>query len=429
MSALPGSRRKIAALVALGLLALLLRVVGLGAQPLSRDDVAVAATAHNFATEGWPEPTMWNHPRLRDLLVHSSLGALGAGPWGIKAWSVLLGAATAPATAMLVSAASGSTPAALLAGALVATDPLHVDFSRQGINDVYLGFFPVAAAVALLWYRERRRTGALAAAGVLLGLGIASKWGAAFPVAAVAFACLAPALRTAPSARDRAAEALRIGAALVLLPLTVYLVTWWPWFGRGHGLAELLRFHLSMARETVTHTGYPGTKLPGFPGEVVGAGRWFVQPIWYVDWIRPGRPGLPPEGLFLAGVANPAVWLATLPAAAWAVARRIRDRDATAGLLALALAGAYLPFLLAGRPIWTNSAVGVLPFSAAVVGWAAARLHERWRVPVRAWVVAAALLAAALWPPAVARSSATSDAVLRTLVSPLAFAPENHPAS
>jgi hypothetical protein len=256
----------------------------------------------------------------------------------------------------------------------------------------------------------------------MLGLGVASKWSAAFPVGAAAAWIL---LRSEGSTRERASEGLLFGAAMVLLPIAVYVVTWGPWFARGHDLQELARLHLSMAFETATHTGYPGTKLPGFPGESVGAWRWFTQPIWYVDYLppMPGRAGLE-EGFFLSGVANPLVWLATLPAAAWATWRGIRARDSGAGWLAFLFLSAYLPFVLVPRPIWPNSAVAVLPFAAALIGWAASRLADRFGRLVLAWGLAAMVVAALLWPPAMGLGP--SDALVRALAAPAAFDPANH---
>jgi len=410
-------------------LALALRAAGLSGQPFIGDDALVGQTAHNFAELGWPEPTMWNHPRLRDLLIRGSLALLGEGAWGLKLWSVLFGTLAAPATALLVRALGGTLVAAVLAGLLVATDPLHLDFSRQAINDVYLSFLPVASILCLLRYRERRAPGWLALSGLFLGLGVATKWSAAFPVGAAAAVVLYGSLRPVPGWRARSAELALFGAALLLLPLAVYLLTFWPWFGRGHDLSEFLRFQLAMARETATHTGYQGTKLPGFPGEVVGGWRWFVQPTWYVDYMRPmpGRADIPAGGLFLPGVANPLAWLAVLPASAWAAWRWLRERDQGAGWLLLLFLAAWLPFVLVPRPIWANSALAVVPFALGLVGWALARLHQRFPMPVRIWAAAALLLAALLWPPAMGIALQPSDTVLRALVSAEALDPATHP--
>jgi hypothetical protein len=63
---------------------------------------------------------MWHHPRLRDLLIHWSTGAVGASAWGLKAWSVLLGTLCVPATGYLVWVVGASRTGAILAAAILA---------------------------------------------------------------------------------------------------------------------------------------------------------------------------------------------------------------------------------------------------------------------------------------------------------------------
>jgi 4-amino-4-deoxy-L-arabinose transferase-like glycosyltransferase len=427
VSAPESDRRLALALAGVTLVALVLRCWGLAGQPVHGDDLLAGATARNFVEFGWPGPTMWQHPRLRDLLVHWSTGALGANPWGLKVWSVLLGTLCVPATGYLVRRVGASPAAALLAAAIVATDPLHVDFSRQAINDVYVAFFPVASILALLAYGQRRRPWLIVVAGLLLALGMASKWSAAFPVAAAAALTIPAVVEAAGSRRARLAEIALDVAALVLLPVAVYLLTFWPWFGRGHDLLEFVRFQRAMGSTAVTTTGFAGTMVDGFQGYQIGAWRWFLQPVWWVDAIAPARAG--GSHVFLPGVGNPLTWLATLPAAAWASWRWLRTRDRAAGILLVLWLAAYLPFVAVPRPIWTNAAVIVVPFWAALVGLAAAHLWERSRVVVTAWAVIAAGVALLLWVPVTGRRSGPSDAAIRALLPPLALDPSSHPTN
>jgi 4-amino-4-deoxy-L-arabinose transferase-like glycosyltransferase len=412
------------ALAALTAGALALRLVFLPGQPLIPDDLSVRDSALNFLHAGWPGPTMWNHPRLRDLLVAGSLRLLGDGPLGIKAWSVVLGTLSVPATAWLVTAAGGARAAALLAALLVGSDPLHLDFSRQGINDVYLACLGPAAVAAAWSYRRGRRPGWLLASGVLLGLGLASKHAVAFPAAVVALLLLAEALRTPAPAGARAAEVAFGVAALAVLPAAIYLATFLPWFTAGHDLAEWWRFQATAARETATHVGYPGTKLPGYLDELVGAWRWFVQPAWYVDQTMVGSVEEGTLGFaFVVGVANPLAWLVTWPAALHAAWRWRAAGDRTAGLLLALFLAAYLPFALAPRPIWANSSLTVLPFAAALTGLAAARLGRRWRWPIGGWLAATVLCAALLWPPAAGLTTRPSAWLVEALVPEVALTP------
>jgi dolichyl-phosphate-mannose-protein mannosyltransferase len=402
-----------------------LRAARLSSQPLIGDDASVGLTAQQFMDSGLPEPTMWNHPRLRDELVSLSLGAFGETPWGLKAWSVLLGTLSAPATALLVLALGGGAAAAAVAALLVAIDPLHLDFSRQAINDVYLAFFPVAALAAAWRYRVRRRTGWLALAGALFGCGLASKWSVAFPLALAGAVLAADALRRPAPRRERAAELAFLASALALLPLAIYLLTFLPWFGRGYSLAEWVRFHGAMAFETATHTGYAGTKRPGYAGEVIGAWRWFVEPVYYAD-IAPPQPGS--DGAYVIGLSNPLTWLAVWPAAALALWRAARRRDRVAAALLAVFAAAYLPFALSlRRPIWTNSAVGVVPFAMALVAWAALEVRRLRPRLAAGWIAATAASAAVLWFPAAGLSTPVSDSVVHAVVPPIAFVPKHAP--
>lgn len=416
------ARRAALGLALLSALAFAARAVHLSEQPLIADDASVGLTARQFTETGLPEPTMWNHPRLRDSLVAVSLAALGDTAWGLKAWSVVLGALAAPAIALLVLAVGGGGAAALVAGLLVAVDPLHLDFSRQAINDVYCAFFPVAALAAAWRYRASRRTGWLALAGTLFGLGIASKWSAAFPLALTALVVTGDSVRRPASPRERAAELGFATACLAALPATVYLLTFLPWFDRGYSLAEWLRFQGAMALETATHTGYAGTKRPGYAGEVIQAWRWFVQPVYYAD-VSPPQPPAGPT--FIVGLSNPVTWLAVWPSAAVALWRAWRLRDRVAALLVAFFAVAYLPFALASRPIWTNSAVGVVPFAMALVGYAASTLRESRPRLAAAWVAVGVVCAAALWFPAAGLRSRWSEPYLRAVVPPIALVPKD----
>jgi 4-amino-4-deoxy-L-arabinose transferase-like glycosyltransferase len=411
-----------AAIMALTALALTLRVARLADQPLIGDDLAVADSAMGFLATGWPGPTMWNHPRLRDLLVYVSVQALGEGPWAIRSWSILFGTLSVPATFWMVRTLGGGLLAAGLAGLLLAVDPLHVGFSRQGINDVYLAFFGPALVVATWRYRRSRRSAWLLVAGALLGLGLATKVGIAFVAAACAAALAVDVLAGPAPAPTRAREAAAALACVGLLALGIYVATFAPWFGRGHDLAEWVTFQLRMAHETATHTGYPGTKLPDYLGEVVGAWRWFLQPIYYTATSAvPVVVGTNARAVPLAWIANPIACLTVWPAFALALHLAWRARDRTSAWLAALFAAAYVPFVVVPRPIWTNSAVAVLPFALALVGHAGAQVW-RWRPHLAAiWVGACVALALALWLPAVGWSTLPSDWIMTRLVPPEAF--------
>jgi Gpi18-like mannosyltransferase len=105
---------------------------------------------------------------------------------------IFLGVLMAAALYLLARFLFRRRAVALLAAAALLTDGMLFAHSRDAMNDSYVGFFIVAAFAVLAWLwmpgAGRRSTIALALGlplvGVLLGLGLASKWAAAFAIGA-----------------------------------------------------------------------------------------------------------------------------------------------------------------------------------------------------------------------------------------------------
>lgn len=178
---LPG-RRFAAGLALVTLLGLALRALALPGQPPLGDDLGAARSAVNYVERGQVGPTMWHHPRLRDLAVHASAAWLGPSKVGVVLPSLTLGTLAILAVGLLGRRLAGER-AGLLAAFLLAIDSLAVGYSRQAIQEIYPLAFGAAGVLLALEHDARRRPAWLAAAGVAFGLGLASKWSVAFPLA------------------------------------------------------------------------------------------------------------------------------------------------------------------------------------------------------------------------------------------------------
>jgi dolichyl-phosphate-mannose-protein mannosyltransferase len=384
-------RRFAVALLLLTLAAAALRTFGLHTHPPTADDVGVVASAFDFVERGQFGTTMWQHPKLRSILAWASIRLLGDGPLGLRAPSLLLGTLCVPLVALLARRVTGSRRVALLAAFFTAVDAVHVDFSREAVQEVHVPFFVLGGVVAALASEARGRSLGLAiASGVMFGLGVSSKWSAAFPLAVVlghlSWRMLAePALRPAAKARELAL----LAAALVAVPLAVHLLTWLPWFlHRGYDLADWVAVQRAMAAENVSHTGFSPylMEIDSWPA------LWFVKPVAFADFVLIGGRPL----VFLA-ISNPLVWMATLPAAAWAIARIVRVREPGAVLLSALFWGSYVPLVLVGRPIWVNSSFAVTPFAFVLVAWAADAVAARRPRLLPAYLAAVLALAVPLY--------------------------------
>jgi dolichyl-phosphate-mannose--protein O-mannosyl transferase len=397
------------ALVLLSLAILLgigLRVHGIGRQPPIRDETMSAFTALNYVEHGLFGPTMPFHPNLRNLVLYASTEAFSTGVAGMRGPSLIMGMLSIPLLALLVLRLTRDRVAAGLAGLFLAIDPVHVTFSRQSIQEVYTTFlFLLGTYPFVLSFDDERRlerSWMIPVAGVAFGLSVASKHHGIFPL----LVCLAVGLYLTLRRSDRSA-AVFCGLSLTLLPLTVYLLTYYPWFLRGYDLAEWVGSQQALLGEMVEHVGYAtSSTIDDRPWQ------WFIKPLMgYGNFaFIEGRP------FVTVAMGNPLVWMLVLPSTIWLI---LRDRANTGVALLLTLFWvAYLPLVLSPRPIWLLSSLAVTPFAFGLVGRFLSRVlvdggRRRWLVLLLAGAVVVSLL---LYPMAAGR--AWEIGYLRPLVAP-----------
>ena len=416
MTAAP-ARRFAAWLAGLTAGGLLLRLFGLPGQAIFADDRLVAESAVSFVERAHIGPTMWHHPHLRDLLVYPWIAWAGSSKLSLVAWSLALGVALVPLVGLLGRRLSGRADVGLLAAFLVALEPMHVDFSRQAVHEVYMATFAVLGVVLALRHADRGGIGALLGAGVAFGLGLASKWIVAAP-AAVTLAWLL--WRARPDAERRGgagpgALALLRTSALTLLPIAVYLATFLPWVAGGNGLGDLWRLHAAMLRENAVHAG-GGLAVTLHTGR---AALWFVMPVVWTDFtMGAGGP------VILAGITQPLLWLLGVPSMLLLGRRAVSARSEPHALLVALLLASWLPFAVSPRPIYANSSLNVLPFAAIAVAWLVAEVGDRLRRPALPAVYAACVLLAALPLEVLALGLWTQAGPVRAVVERLRPPPE-----
>jgi 4-amino-4-deoxy-L-arabinose transferase-like glycosyltransferase len=388
------------------LFALFLNCFQLAGQPVSEDDYYVALSAINYMESGQLGPTMWNHPDLRSILVYAALQAFGSGVLGVKGVSLLLGTLCTPLIGLVARRIFKDNRIALIAALLWACDALVIEFSRQGINDIYLAFFPLAAIYLVYRFRESRNQGWLIGSGICFGLGLASKWSALFPLSVTCLLMMVTIHNeTKGNVRNRLVRYCHAAVLLLLVPFLVYLLTFIPWFSRGYSLAEWPALQRSMFLETSQHTGY---KPKPWDDRDNRAYKWFVVPSVFVDpfmnidTIDRGqeRPKFEDSATVVLGVANPLVWLLVLPAMFLLVRRAFRERDEGAWYLAGLFLVSYLPLVVSSRPIWLNTALSVLPYAIMAVAWfvwsIAARFRRR-QLVLTAYLLLVLLVASPLY--------------------------------
>ena len=373
------------------------------------------------------QPAYIAHPDGGKWLIALGEQLFGMDSFGWRVSAAVVGALTVLVLARLVRRLTGSTWVGCLAGLLLALDGMHLVMSRTALLDVFLTFWVVAGVACLVADRDavRAAPGALSlwrpwqlAAGVCLGMAVATKWSglyvlAAFGVTVVAWEVLAR------RAHRRRADALVVPAAptgsaarfpwvrttlvvglpafgrLVVVALVVYLVSWTGFllhhelYAERYGLGDppwgdyvtsptpgalggaldaarsLWHFHVMLFD---FHTGdYLAGKTHPYASNPLG---WLVleRPVAFdaQNDLPAASCGAPADSSCIrvvTALGNPAVWWPGALAVLAAVVAWVRTRDGRWAVPVVGVAATWLPwFASTDRPIFSFYAVVTLPF-------------------------------------------------------------------
>ena len=349
-----------AILLSLTVIGTVLRMYWLAGTQPTGDEYYTIAEAFDYMVRGHYGLEMWHHPKLRNMLVYGAIKLFGTGAEGFRMASIVCGALTVPLTGLVARRLTRCDAAALLATLFMTFDAIHIELSRQAIQEVYMPFFLLLGMYLALRYLERKNALWLVFSGVVFGLGLASKWNVAVPLALTLVTLAYLSLQEGGQpARERAGELLLLVATLAVLPLTIYVLTYYPWLlKRGYDLGEWLTTQKVMFAENLVHQGANPEMLQMQDHTPL---LWFVRPVGFADFLMNGD-----DPVVVLGVSNPLVWLLTLPAVGWLM-YRVRSIDWRSLLLLALFWCSYLPFVLSRRLTGANTALTVTPFAFMAV--------------------------------------------------------------
>jgi len=362
-------RNDILLLGALFLLAFALRFYDI-AYPDFRwmDEQGHVPAAVNYWTKGQFEPDNWDHPPLRHLMLYGFLKVFGDNPYGWRMRNVLFGAVAAVLTCLFAFSISGSRKIAALAGLLLATDPLHIVLSRYTYEEIYGGAFFLAAIVLFLMHR--RRTSWFILSAVFMGCALAIKW---YYVPVWVLIC-SMALGENKNYRDRG-SALFVASIYLLVPLSVYLLSYYKWFGRGYSFGEFIEFTVNAYHAQQSY------RLENYDQNLIfvshaSAAEWFLKPIMLGrgTYLGPGK------GEFIVYMNNLPVWILTVPSIVILSIIAFGRRTIRIGIPAVFFAATYILFLFVKRPVFIYSAVPLLPFAFTAIAYSFSELAGKFRV-------------------------------------------------
>ena len=201
-------------------------------------------------------------PEVGKLLIAVGEWLFGLNSFGWRFASAVFGSLAILLICRIARRMTRSTLLGCIAGLLMSLDGLEFVLSRSGILDIFLMFFVLAAFGCILIDRDagraqladgvaRRQGGQLGprfgirrwrvAAGICLGLAVATKWNAAWYI--VGFAALITAwdigARRAAGltsfVRGGLREARWLPVTFIAIPLGVYIASWSGWFATSTG--------------------------------------------------------------------------------------------------------------------------------------------------------------------------------------------------
>ncbi|MGI6254193.1 MAG: glycosyltransferase family 39 protein [Acutalibacter sp.] len=323
------------------------------------------------------EPYENTHPTLGKLIISLGIRIFGMNPFGWRFMGALFGVLMLPVLYHLLWQLFGKTRLCLAGTVLFAFDFMHFTQTRIATIDTYAVFFLLLMYDAMLAFlkRDLLRDGwnkllpPLLLCGVFTGLGIASKWTAAYGALGLAglyfgklvFTWL-DARRSQKGGKETWKPLLVRMAQLcgwcclffIALPLGIYFCAFLPVTTLPHNVGKLLwafwNYQVTMftyhANLVATHTfSSPWYEWP-----------FDIRPIWYFA-------GDTSQGYStISALGNPLLWWAGIPALAGTFCIWWREHSRWAGLVLAGFGSVYLPWVLVPRLTFIYHYFTAVPF-------------------------------------------------------------------
>ena len=279
---------------------------------------------------------------------------------------VIAGALLAFVVVLLAGRLFRSRVIPVLVGIAIVLDGSMFAQARIGMNDVYVGLFIVAGWYFIVAAHKPRLSswGDLLIAGVLLGLGAASKWAAFYTLAGVLVASLAVTIYAYQAGRAgkggpldlfarKGLNAAFLFTSFAIVPVGIYLVSYLHWFGGntapyGWNLVELTQ------QMYWYHSGLTSPHPAASP--------WWSWPLVLkpVYWYFGQSDGANNAYLYDAG--NIVLFWAAIPATVWCAVAAIRARSVLLGFVVFAMLAQYAAWIPISRVLFFYHFFTALPF-------------------------------------------------------------------
>ena len=336
------------------------------------------------------EPYENTHPPLGKYIISLGILLFGMNPFGWRFMGTLFGVLMLPVLYHLLKQLFGRPYLCFAGTALFAFDFMHFTQTRIATIDTYAVFFLLLMydAMAAFLRRDIRHDNMkklllpLLLSGIFTGLGIASKWTAAYGAVGLAVLFFGKLIL---SFRDE----IRAGGDLALLknrwlrlclwcclffvaiPFALYFGAFLPLVTLPHNVSRLWESFISYQTTMFNYH----SKLVA---EHYFASPWYewpfvVRPIWYFS----GEPvDMAGHYSTISAMGNPLLWWACIPALFAAGVQWVRQRQTWAAVVLCGFCSVYLPWVLVPRLTFIYHYFTAVPFLVVALMGVFSKLPE-----------------------------------------------------
>ena len=347
---------------------------------------------------------------------------LGNNTFGWRIAACIFGALCIPMMYLLARRLWPNRLFAIAAATLACFDGMFFIQSRIGMIDIFPVFFILTAYFLFLVHIQSRSFNSsmlsLVALGTVLGIGIASKWIVLAAWASIIFFIVLWLLLRGlkfewgpagwPFLSVRRDESPRIPGvawpaylsvallALVVIPLGIYVLSWYPFFARGqfHTVMDLVKYQVDSYNY---HKNLVATHPYGSP-----AWSWpfLARPVlYYAQYDGLGNDVFTGQVLWarMSNLGNPWIWWTSLPCVAALPYFIVRHRSFPAAVILLGFISQYAPWFPITRVLFMYHMFGGLIFMVLALAFVLAYLASKLPPPKREALVALHLATAVMF--------------------------------
>ena len=330
------------------------------------------------------------HPPIGKWIIAAGIKIFGYHEFGWRFMGALVGACSIVMVFYVARRLFTNYFLALAAGILTAADGLNLVMSRTALLDIFLMFFTLLTFLFLLRNQHL-------AAGICLGLAVATKWsGIYYLVAYLGFTLYSDYRRNraleleSPVRELLRKKVFKRSSQYLLVPICIYVLSWSGWFfntsgydrewakGQGHGLfgfipgpiRSLWHYHSEMWNfHTTLTTSHPYSANPW---------SWLImaRPTSFY-YEAPKGCGLPACAQEVLALGTPYLWWSGVAAIAITFGYWIARREWQSGVLLLSLAAGYLPwFNWQRRTVFNFYSIAFEPFLVLTIVYCLSKFLE-----------------------------------------------------